>query len=794
MSRPVPPCGPLNAKIAIVGEAPGRQEEALGIPFVGASGRLLDDMLLRCGIERSSCYITNVMKIRPPNNDFGYFYEDKKRTLMKEPLHLSTTRLSSELQKVQPNVVLALGNEAMKALLSTSGVTKWRGSILESTLVPGLKVIPTFHPASVLRMYSQRAIVEFDLRRILAESHSSRIDLPVRNKLIKPSFLEVKRFLSRDFSRGLSFDIETIGSRVRCLGLSDSPDRAICIPFIRLSYDQPTTIGGENGSVFFQGGSLCSSHGNYWSEEDEWEILGLLKGIFSNPKVPKIAQNYPFDSTRLGREFGLYINGLWMDTLACHHCVYSELPKNLDFLCSIYTRSPRYSDHVTTNDTSEWKYNCMDAMVTYEVAMKVHQEAKDAGVWRFYKDHVEPAMISLTRAQNRGMNLDVPEQTRQKERTQVRLDKNLHNLKGLAGTDAFNPNSPKQVKELVYGKLGCPEQYKKDHKTHTKRVTTDDDALTALGTKIPEHKDLFETILACRKDGKAIGAYLSALPNKKGRLLTSYFISGTVTGRVSSSKTLEDTGISIQQLTKSEIRRMIIPQEGNLFIKTDLKQAEAMFVMWDAGVRSLIDRYLNDPTFDIHTWNAGVNIWKIPEGTVTKAQRSIAKAGVHGGNYGMQAGTASKQYGVSFQEAKLSLEAYRSGIPELAGWWADIEDRVSSTRTLVNPFGRRRVFMGRVDQATFRSAYSFKPQSTICDIILKIFALSDRQFPSEIFPLIQMHDEIVFECPVDRLEEGVDLIRDAYNIPITFKGVPEPLVIPVEISYGPNWWDQKEVV
>ena len=157
--------------IMLIGEAPGAEEEATGKPFVGGAGKILDGLLRDAGIDREECYITNIMQVRPVNNDFGNFYEDKSRKVPRDILLEGIERLKNEITAVSPNVVVALGNEPLKALTGLQKITKRRGSLLQ-TVCNGkaFKLIPTMHPAAVMRFWEYRPLVLFDLKRVLEES------------------------------------------------------------------------------------------------------------------------------------------------------------------------------------------------------------------------------------------------------------------------------------------------------------------------------------------------------------------------------------------------------------------------------------------------------------------------------------------------------------------------------------------------------------------------------------------------------------------------------------------------
>lgn len=172
--------GPAPAKVMIIGEAPGEEEVRQGMPFVGSSGQELSRMLQEAGITRSLCFITNVIRERPPANDIDNFIAKNKSSvtpdhrsvrdkMVKRPVWEGIELTQREIELVRPNVIIALGNVSMWALTGKWGVTSWRGSLLECDLPLGIgyqpKVIPAYHPAAILRQWSQRQILVHDLRR-----------------------------------------------------------------------------------------------------------------------------------------------------------------------------------------------------------------------------------------------------------------------------------------------------------------------------------------------------------------------------------------------------------------------------------------------------------------------------------------------------------------------------------------------------------------------------------------------------------------------------------------------------
>ena len=171
--------------IVIVGEAPGRDEVTAGIPFVGQAGKLLDEMLIAAGIDRSLCYVTNVFLLRPPNNKVAHFFVTPSEALqsntpycselpaygsnlyLRKEFYPELERLTGEISLIKPKAVIALGATAMWAFTGIgTGITKERGSMYSSNLVPSMIVFPTLHPAYVLRNRDSIETVVDDLKQV----------------------------------------------------------------------------------------------------------------------------------------------------------------------------------------------------------------------------------------------------------------------------------------------------------------------------------------------------------------------------------------------------------------------------------------------------------------------------------------------------------------------------------------------------------------------------------------------------------------------------------------------------
>lgn len=780
----VPSYGPTDAKIAIVGEAPGQTEVEYGRPFVGSSGQLLSTMLKDAGILLEQCRLHNVMEIRPPGGDFKKsFYNGSEPS---DALIRGKKKLLEKLEKERPNVILALGNEALKALTGYDKLTDCRGIIMDS---PVGKVIGTYHPAYILRDYSVRPLAQIDICKVVRESTTRSYEKPRVNFKICPS-LDACISYMRSMPSGskIAFDIETLGRLVRCIAFSSDGSNAICIPFMRVQCSR--TDGLVSASI---------PDRSWWTEPEEKLLLDEMKVFLERPDLFFIAQNGSFDISLLEYNFGITVKNYYFDTMHAHHVCYAELPRGLDTLVSIYTNFPYYWSYDSKSDNSTFTYNCYDAVATWAVAKVLHQElehlsTKDHNLRSFYFHHKHPLVRSLTRASNIGVQIDVEKRGSISEPLKKELDEIIEKCNiylstyGIAG---INLGSPKQVLETIIA-LNYPAPKNKFGKD-----STDARAMDSLISRYP-NEAFFGFISLYRAKQKFLSTYVEAVLDDDNRFRTSYDASGTETGRISSKKTLWGTGGNLQNIPKraddprqAQFRKLFIAAPGWKILHADLSQAEARVVAWISEDDELIHRFLT-PGFDIHSYVASARVYHIPLDQVTKALRSKAKACVHSGNYGIGPKTFSYISGIPFNEAKKALGAYQSN-PSLQLWWEGVRLELQKSRTLWTPFHRRRTFYGRLDEHTFREAYGFVPQSTVGDYInCAFYRLDSLLDPSRAKMILQVHDEIDIEVEDSYIEECYNLMLKCLSIPLIFnpkrKDIP-PLIIPAEFEIGQNWYD-----
>lgn len=321
--------GPESARIMVVGECWGENEERTGEPFIGPSGQELNRMLNEAGILRSECYVTNVVNARPANNDLDSWIAKKAadRTTNHYLFHGKWVRpivqegyasLRKEIEIVKPRLIIAMGGLALWAVTEEEGIQRWRGSLMWLDGVEGgVRVVPTYHPSAILRQWDWRSDAIRDLDRAAQElkAYSSPpprqflIDRDYDAILWKLSYL-LTRLERDDGLLWLDFDLETARGHITRCGVSWSRTEAMSIPFL---WDGKPA----------------------WDRDQEALIIWNLYRIFTHPKVRTRWQNGLYDAQYTYRHW-LFIPRHGQDTMISQHTLWSGKRKSLDYQASMY--------------------------------------------------------------------------------------------------------------------------------------------------------------------------------------------------------------------------------------------------------------------------------------------------------------------------------------------------------------------------------------------------------------------------------------------------------------------------
>ncbi len=809
----VPPDGPLDSAICWIGGAPGETEDRRLQPFKGSAGQFHNRCMAKEGLIRKEQLFTNIFMQQPPKNEVNYYYQDKYNTRLtwEGEEHLEILRLWLEKLKLRPtypNLIVALGVPATYHLTGKIGMNKWRGSILPCTLVPGFKVYITFHPSHVQRLinepsealYGERKrrqqnvlpLFMFDIQRIIEQSHSKELTYPERKFDLNLPYGELmgKLAMIRHASM-ISVDIETFprpeGPIIWMIGFAPSPEYAFVVPILQ---------------------NLQPAH----TIEHEARLWQAISKVFLDPDVLKIFQGGLYDLSILGRYYGLRCApGTYADTMWCHHATYPTLPKALHVLTSIYTWEPYYKDAGKINlgsstDESESVYNCKDTTVTREIYPILTRSARENATWDGYM-RTMGVMPSILAMMLRGIRIDLEKKEALSHEFrkkaigyQTKLNQSLGSTWDIA--------SSVQMKILLYTELALPamEHFK------TGRLTADADALYKLKKRFPK-VEILDFILGYRKYAKLSNTYADMAVDTDGRIHTSYgFVS---TWRLSSSESPFGSGGNLQNIpVRSEegrmIRQIFISDLGKVLLASDLSQAEARVVAYEAGDMRQIKLFKEG--WDIH-WESTKMLFSLEpelvfesnalyqdpitgESFTHKELRDIGKPVKHAGNYGMgwmklQGILLGQGFPFKASVCKDLMGRHARNNPFITTWQQSIRDEVRTTKTLISSYGRKREFLGRLNDNLYRSAYAFSPQNTVGEMLeVAIQRIEDEVEYVDV--LLNVHDEVVCQLDPKDVPRAIKAITAIMETPIqvrdrTMPAIVRELVIPCDFKIGHNW-------
>ncbi len=776
----------------LVGEAPGEEEDRLGVPFVGASGQELNRMLIDAGMSRNEIFLTNVIRQRPPNNDLGAFIAERKADITPKhglvrnryvlpPVWEGIELLKREIELCQPNVIIACGNTALWALTGYEGITSWRGSCLQTDLSLGLdykpKVVPTYHPALILRQWNWRPITVHDLRRAKALSHSRELVTAEHRFTVRPEFSTVAACLytlkcdADEKPLKLAVDIETRAGHIACIGFAWTKLDALCIPLMDAHHLE-----------------------GYWSATDEAALMHALYELLTHPNVEVIGQNFLYDAQYFWRWLG-YIPNVKRDTMLAQHSCFSNMPKALDFLSSMYCEHHVYwKDEgkdwdAKTGEDQLWVYNCKDAVVTYEVDEELEKVVDQMGL-RSVRDFQQSLFYPVLKTMNRGVRIDTRRRAAFAQRCLEELSNRQSWLESALGFP-INIRSPKQMQELFYDVLREAPIF--NRKTRT--ISTNDEALT----KIADREPLLRGVVSKIKELRSLGVFLSTFINAQldtdGRMRCSFNIAGTETYRFSSSANAFGSGLNPQNIPAGgdtddglelpNVRSLFVPDPGFTFFDVDLSSADPRIVAWEAdepemkamfreGLSPYVEvakEYLRDPT-------------------VTKKHpryRSFKEL-INGTHYLGQPKGLAERIGFTVADTERAQNWYFQRFPKIKKWQDDLKDQIFKRRFVQNIFGYRCHVFDRIEGTLMNQMAAWIPQSTVGCLINRGYVAIDAKLP-DVQVLLQVHDSLAGQFPTHL---GDSILRDIVGACEIVLPYSDPLVIPVGVKTSTVSWGDCE--
>jgi DNA polymerase I-like protein with 3'-5' exonuclease and polymerase domains/uracil-DNA glycosylase len=792
------PVGPTNAKIALVGEFPHEQDLLRGQPFCGGPGMELGRILKESGLSREECFITMVCNDRVPRSRIEGVIATKKKDIT--PAHVlyngkwvlpqvveGIERLKQELELLKPNVVCTFGNLALWALTGHWGAGSWRSSVMESTLIPGLKVIPTVSPALLLAQWSLRPLLVHDLKRVKRESRFAGVIRPHYNFVIRPNYDTALTQLNgliqlaettaaTGVKLKLGGDIETRAGHIACIAFAWTPNDAICIPLM----------------------SSTNPEG-YWSAEEETQLVFLMCKLMS--LVTVIGQNWNYDAQYIYRHWHFLCPDV-QDTMIQQHSCFSNLPKNLAFLSSMYLEDHLYWKDDRTNWTEGpkgegedvfWKYNCTDSMRTLGIHHVLEQVVIGMGMQEVNRFQQSLAPVVL-QTMIRGIRVELSQreefsqalQQAEAERKQWMLDVLGHEV---------NIKSPKQMQELFYQELNQKEVRHRNAEGGMS-VTTNDEALHRIAHREPILDPLCKKISELRSIGVFHSTFIQAPLDIDGRIRTSFNICGTETYRFASSKNAFGTGLNMQNIPKGgdtedggltlpNVRNIFIPDQGHTMFDIDLDSADLRIVTWESDCKWMKDHFANGRKPYIEVMR---EYYHNPNMTKHSHPREYGmfKALCHGTNYLGTADGIAPRIGLLVHETERIQKWYFGLAPEIKAWQEEIKEQVAGRRYVENVFGYRNYFFDKIEGTIFNQAVAWIPQSSVACLINRGYVNIANNLP-EVEVLLQVHDSLAGQF--DSLHGDWALRRIAEECEIALP-YDEPLIIPVGVVSSKVSWGQ----
>jgi uracil-DNA glycosylase family 4 len=769
--------GPVSAKVAIVGEAPGTTEVRLNEPFVGPAGRQLNDLLLDAGLSREEVYITNVVKCAPPRGG-------KLKTPTLDQIRTCRQRhLDDELKGLSPHVVGLLGNVPLAAFgkssrsnaAEASGILKWEGSVFPVDWPDGrrIKAIALLHPAALMtyqRLRKRLPVSRKFYRRLGEQSHSP--DLPPEDWEIVtdcdstfPAWLE--SFLSRP--RPISVDIETSGGslhdcRILCIGFSDGKV-GYSIP-----WDDP----------------CCG--------RDE-----VVRHLLANPDVPKVLQNGVFDISVL-QCHGVPVRGPILDTCFLHHVHFAELPHSLAFLASIYTWMPYFKDETKDGDGKSQDfgkvdpevlraYNAKDAIAQYRVAVGLKRDATLAQR-TFYTRIVQRLIPAVADMQATGIAVDTLARNHLAASLREEMSQAVESLRPL-GLEAISRDRLRYLLFTTWNLTPLELTEKKGvgkvndalfrHLLRTSQLTEEQRKVIAALSRYFEIEKLVSTFV----EGLTV--------DSDGRARASWSIHGTRTGRLS----CKNPNLQNQP---DEVRHLFVPSPGRIFVQLDYSSFEAWGIALLSGDANLLAILRSGRDFHLAMLAKSFSLdyddllARYQQGDPeVKKLRDMRKTATYAGNYGagpdkLHAVMAlSMEDPPSIEEVRLLYARDAAAFPAVTRFRADIGNRLRDKRKLVGPFGRERIFLGIPDEVV-TEAYDFPVQNLAADLVNQVHAqLYDKLGPGII--VAQGHDSFLFDLPITELP-FIKTIREIAGQPFSFPdwwGRNVTHAFHFEVKVGPSW-------
>ena len=531
------------------------------------------------------------------------------------------------------------------------------------------------------------------------------------------------------------------------------------------------------------------------NRQEALEYVDIFKPLYEDPEILKIGQNIKYDYMVL-RNYGVDLQGRMFDTMLAHYVIQPELQHNMDYMAETLLNyqtvhieeliGPKGKNQKNMRDLSPqevYEYAAEDADITLRLKNVLEPRLKEVGAERLFWDIEMPLVKVLADMELNGVRLD----TQQLKLTQQTFTERMNAYERHAYEEAgetFNIASPKQVGDILFGKMQLLEKPKR---TKTGQYVTSEEVLQQLRGKAP----IVDDILNYRGMKKLLGTYVEALPkliNKRtGHIHTSFNQAITATGRLSSSDpNLQN--IPVRDDDGKEIRKCFIPDEGCRWFSADYSQIELRIMAHLSADENMTEAFRE--AFDIHRATAA-KIWKESMDQVSDSQRKKAKQANFGIIYGITAFGLSQRMDIPTGEARKLIDDYFETFPKVHQYMEDAKRMAREKGYAETLYGRRRYLPdinshnGTVRGFAERNAINAPIQGTEADIIKLAMIRIWKRFKDEGIRskmTLQVHDELNFSVYPNEAEKVERIVLEEMqgaaklNVPLT-----------ADAGWGDNW-------
>ena len=529
--------------------------------------------------------------------------------------------------------------------------------------------------------------------------------------------------------------------------------------------------------------------------EEALQYVNIFKPIYEDPSILKIGQNIKYDYMVL-MNYGVTLQGKMFDTMLAHYVVQPELHHNMDYLAEtlLHYKTIHIDELIGPHGKHQksmreldpkdvYAYGAEDADITLQLKNVLEPKLKETGTEDLFWNIEMPLVPVLADMERQGVRIDTAALRETSIIFTERMNLLEQHIYAKAG-ETFNISSPKQVGEVLFGKLNIMEKPKR---TKTGQYVTNEEVLQSLRTKHPIVAD----ILDYRGLKKLLGTYVDALPkliNKRtGHIHTSFNQALTSTGRLSSSDpNLQN--IPVRSEDGKEIRKCFIAEQDCLFFSADYSQIELRIMAHLSEDANMIEAFREG--FDIHAATAAKIKHKKME-DVSAAERKQAKQANFGIIYGITTYGLAQRMGIDNKEARKLIEDYFATFPKVRAFMEQAKEQARRKGYAETLFGRRRYLPdilsknGTVRGFAERNAINAPIQGSEADIIKLAMIRIWRRFKAENIRskmILQVHDELNFSVYPDEKERVEQIVLEEMQGAYTLK-VP----LTVDAGWGKNW-------